>query len=215
MPLRLYSKPRRAARRQRQHAVAAVERLNGGLFVDAKHGGVARRVEIETDDVGRLAFEVGIVGSHVALQTMGLEIGFAPDAMNEVLADAEFVGEFTAGPMSGAVAGLAAGGVENLGAQAGGKFPGRLSGPMGFESVKAVLEETFLPLADGGRGSVEFVGDGLIGEALGQQQYDLGPRHEAGGQRLRAGNFLELGTLSGLQSDLTTFKRHIEKTSSL
>ena len=48
-----------ASGRQRQHAVAAVERLNGGLFVDAEHGGVPRRVEVKADDVGGLGSKSG------------------------------------------------------------------------------------------------------------------------------------------------------------
>ena len=61
----LYSKPRSlgAAGRERQHAVASVERLNRRLFVDTEDYGVARRIEVETDDVRGFALEVGIVAA--------------------------------------------------------------------------------------------------------------------------------------------------------
>ena len=84
--------------------------------------------------------------------------------MNQVFADAELFGEFAARPMSGAVEGLAAGGVENFGAKTSGQLAGRLSGPMSFEPVESVLEKAFLPLPDGGRGGVELGDDGLIGQ---------------------------------------------------
>ena len=155
-------------RRQRQDAVAAVERLDGRGFIHAKHSGMAWRIEIEPDDVGRLAFEVGIVGGPIALQTMRLEMGFAPDAMHQILADAEMLGEFAAGPVRRTIAGLAAGGIEDLGAQAGSEFRGRLPGAVSFQAVESVFEKAFLPFPDGRRGGVELAGDGLVGPTLGQ-----------------------------------------------
>ena len=78
--------PFRPAGRERRHTVAAIQGLNGGLFVNAEYGGVPGRVEIEPDDVGRLALEVRVVGGHVAFQTMRLQAGFPPNAMNHRLA---------------------------------------------------------------------------------------------------------------------------------
>ncbi len=109
-----------AAGRQRQDAIAAIECLHGGLFVDAEDGGMPRRIEVEAKDIGGLGLKVGIVGGHVALQAMRLEIGLAPDAVDQVFADAEMLSEFATRPVGGAVAGLAAGGVEDAGAQTGG-----------------------------------------------------------------------------------------------
>jgi len=106
---------------------------------------MARRIEIEADDVGRLALEIGIVGSHVALQAMGPQTGLAPNAMDQVLADAELLGELAAGPMGGAVAGLALGGGEDLGAHFGRQLGGRLAGTMRFEAVETVVEEAPSP----------------------------------------------------------------------
>ena len=74
--------------RQWQYAVATVQRLNGGLFVNAEDGGMVRLSQIDCDDVGRLTLEVGIGGGHVAFETMGPQVSFAPDAMNQIFADA-------------------------------------------------------------------------------------------------------------------------------
>ena len=160
--------PLGASGRQRQDAVATVERLNGGLLIHAKHGGMARRIEVETDDVGGFALEVGVVGGHVALQPMRLEVGFPPNTMNQVFADAEFFAEFAAGPVGRTVARLAAGGIEDFGAQADGEFRWWLPWAVGFQSVESVFEEAFLPFPDGRRGAIEFVGDSGVGEAVGE-----------------------------------------------
>lgn len=56
-----------AARREWQHAVATFQRLDGGVFIHAKHGRMPWRIEIESDDIGGCAFEVRIVAGRVAL----------------------------------------------------------------------------------------------------------------------------------------------------
>ena len=92
--------------------------------------------------------------------------------------------QFAAGPVPGAVARFPAGGVEDPGAQPGSEFRGRLAGTMRFEPVEASAKEPFLPLPDRGRGGVELVDYGLVGEPLSQQQQNLGPLHESCRQRL-------------------------------
>ena len=65
-----------ASRRERQDGIETIQGLNGGLLIDAEHGGVLRRAQIQAEDVGRLAFEIGIVAGHVA---------FADDAASDPL----------------------------------------------------------------------------------------------------------------------------------
>jgi len=62
-----------ASGRERQHGLEAAQRLNGGVFVHAKHCGTRRRVEIKPDNIGRLGLKVRIAGRHVMLQTMRLQ----------------------------------------------------------------------------------------------------------------------------------------------
>ena len=88
------------ARRQWQHAVSAVECLNGGgLLVDAEHRRVTGWIRVEPDDVGRLRLEVGVGGRHVARQPVRSQIGLAPDALDDVLAHPEMSRQAPAGPM--------------------------------------------------------------------------------------------------------------------
>ena len=68
------------ARREGQHRVEPVQRLNGGFLVDGEHDGIGRRGEIQADDVGRLRFEVRVVTRQIALEPVRLETRALPDA---------------------------------------------------------------------------------------------------------------------------------------
>ena len=113
---------------------------------------------------------------------MRLEIGFLPDPVDQCFADAEMLGEFATGPVGGTVGGFATGGVEDAGPQSRGEFLRRLAGAVSLQPVESLLEETLFPLANGWGGGVELVCDGLVGEAVGQQQQDFSPPNETGGQ---------------------------------
>ena len=56
------------------------------------------------------------------------------------------------------------------------------------------------------------MGDGGVRESVGEQQHDLGPHHEAGGQRLGAGDVVEIQLFMFLQQNRVTFKGHTYKT---
>ena len=78
-----------AARRERQNRVEPIQGLNRGLFIDTEHGRMLRRMQVQTDNVGRFAFELGIVAGQVTLQAVGFETGFFPDPMHGVFADSQ------------------------------------------------------------------------------------------------------------------------------
>ena len=86
-----------AIRLERQHAVAAVERLDCGFLVDAEHSGLTRQHEVEAAAVGRGRLKVRVVRGHVTRQRMGLPVGFAPDGLHDVLAHAQVGGGAAAG----------------------------------------------------------------------------------------------------------------------
>ena len=71
-----------ATGRQRQNGIATVERLNRGLFIHAEDGGMLRRIQIERDDLRRFLFEIGIGRSQVTLQSMRLQAGPFPRALD-------------------------------------------------------------------------------------------------------------------------------------
>ena len=53
------------AGRKGQNRIEPIESLNGALFIHAEDGRVGRRLEVETNNIGRLGLEVRIVAGHV------------------------------------------------------------------------------------------------------------------------------------------------------
>ena len=73
MPEILKAVTLRAAGRQRQDRVEAVERLNGGFFIDAEHGGMRRRLEVKPDDVADLTIRAchpSEIESHIVFSAL-------------------------------------------------------------------------------------------------------------------------------------------------
>ncbi len=92
MAVVLKSVPLRPSRRQWQHGIQTIQGLDGGLLVDAKHGRMLRRIEVQPDDVGRLGLELGVVGGHVSFQPMRLDSGARPDPRHHHVANAQVIG---------------------------------------------------------------------------------------------------------------------------
>src|SRR5207244_656362 len=70
-----------------------------GRFLIPEDCCVLRCVQVETNDIGRLSFEIGIVAGHVALQWMWPHSRCSPNPMNCILADVQRLGEFTNRPV--------------------------------------------------------------------------------------------------------------------
>ena len=184
-----------ASRRERQHGIETVQGLNGGLLINAEHGGVLRRAQIEAEDVGRFGFELGIVAGHVTFETVRLQARFSPNPMHGVFADTQGGGQFAATPVRGPVAGFFPRGGQDAGAQSRSQHPGFLAGMIGVKSLESVLPEALLPAHDGGRGGLELSLDGVEGCAFGQHQNQLGAKHISGGQRTGLGDAAKVAML--------------------
>jgi hypothetical protein len=66
--------------RERQNRQRTLHRLDRGHLIDAEDCGMGGRVELEADDLSRLAFEIRIRARRVAFQPVRLEAGPFPDA---------------------------------------------------------------------------------------------------------------------------------------
>src|SRR5438046_10494303 len=51
-----------ASRRRRQHGDEPIPSLDRGLLVDAEDRGVLRRIQVQSENIGRFAFELGKIG---------------------------------------------------------------------------------------------------------------------------------------------------------
>ena len=88
-------------RRQGHYRVGAIERLNRGLLVDAEHGRVLRRVQIQqADHIGRRGVEVRIVGGQRPFPSMRLEGVRGPDTRDRHMREApQLRRQFARGPV--------------------------------------------------------------------------------------------------------------------
>jgi len=91
------------SRRQGQHWIEAIQCLDGCFFVNAEHGRMLRRIQIEPDDVSGLFFKCRIIAGHVAVQSMWLQPHLRPDAVDRGGAQAGRGRHFAAGPVSASV----------------------------------------------------------------------------------------------------------------
>jgi len=73
-----------ASGRERQDRIETIQGLNGGLRIDAEHGCVLRRTQIEAEDVRGFGFELGIVAGHVAFEAVGFQARFLATEGDEV-----------------------------------------------------------------------------------------------------------------------------------
>lgn len=64
-----------ASRRERQHRVQAVKRLNSRLLIHTEYGSMLGAFQIEPNNVGRLLLETRVLARHVAVEPMRLDSG--------------------------------------------------------------------------------------------------------------------------------------------
>ena len=72
MSVILETVPLDSARRHGQNGIQAIQSLYCGLLVDAKHRGMLWRIHIQPNDVCCFAFEIGVVGQNVMIESMRL-----------------------------------------------------------------------------------------------------------------------------------------------
>jgi hypothetical protein len=169
--------------------------LNGGFLIDAEHGGMLRRAQIQADNVGRFAFELRIVAGQVTLQAVGFETGFFPDPMHHVFADTQRGRQLAATPMGGSVAGFLAGGRQNPRPQSRSQNRSLLAGMIGIEPVEPGLEKALLPADDRGSTGLQPALNGVEGSSFCQHQDELGAKDAASRQGTRLSNAAEFRPL--------------------
>ncbi len=99
MPVVLKAMSLRSSRRERQYRIESIESVNSGLFIDAEHCAMLRRMQVQGDDVGRLFLKVRIVRGHVPIEPMRLEAVLAPHARDHHVRHAELIGQLTRAPV--------------------------------------------------------------------------------------------------------------------
>jgi hypothetical protein len=131
-----------------------------------------RRTQIQADNVGRFAFELGIVAGQVTLQAVRFQAGFFPDPMHGVLADSQRCSQFAATPMRRTVAGFVAGGRQNSRSQSRSQNLGLLARMIGVQPIESGFEEALLLANDGGSSGLQPALNGVEGGSFCQHQDD-------------------------------------------
>ena len=92
--------PLGASRREWQHRILAVQRLNRRLLIHTEHRRMRRRVQIQPNDVGSLLLKIRIVGRHVAVQPLRLEAVLGPHPRHHHVTDLELCSQPARAPLS-------------------------------------------------------------------------------------------------------------------
>jgi hypothetical protein len=156
-----------------QSRLCAVQGLDLGLLIDAKHHGFVRRIQIQPHDIGELLDELFILGQLEGLHAVRLQAVRIPNPRDGGVTDSEFLGQRSGTPM-GCIGGccvqgslydfLDLGRMQTLRAGAVGCIFGKTPGPLFFESVA--------PENNGGPGGSQLTGNRIVGFSIGGEQTD-------------------------------------------
>ena len=156
-----------------------------------------RRIQIEPDDICRLALEIGVRAGPVPLQAMWLQASAGPDALHRGFAQPQSLRHLAARPVRAAIGrGL----LQFL------QHP-RLHGRRGHarpaptmtrnQAVNPLLVEAQLPARDGRRACAQIAGNRLVAVTCGQRQDQSRPENVPGRKGSRVCDLHQLSSIFG------------------
>jgi hypothetical protein len=95
------------ARRERQDGIETIKGWNGALFIDTENSRMGRRLQVETDDCGRLLLKLRVIADHVVATPVRLQPCLSPHPGHTHMVNAERGPQLAAAPMGGTIGGLA------------------------------------------------------------------------------------------------------------
>src|ERR1700677_516732 len=209
VPIVLESMALGAPRRHGQDRIQTVQRLQRSLLIHAKDRGVLRWIEIEANDVGRLALEIRIVARHVTLQSVRLQIRPLPDSLHAVFTDTQTLRQFAARPMGRSVLRLTSGRTYYLRRQCRSNHKRLFPGMANLrQSRDAPLQESILPSEDGRRSCIQPLLNRSIRQSLSQHQNQTRPENISRRQTPRPRHLFQFVMLFSSYRDRLGRKRH-------
>ncbi len=172
-----------APRRQWQHRIESVQRLNCRLFIDTEHHGVLRRIQVQPDDIGSLGLKVRIVGSEIAFEQMRLDAMLGPNPGHRHVRNiaTQFGGQFARRPMRGTVSRLLLGGACQNPRLASIRHLVALAPCMTSEQAcQSITGKAFAPAVNVAVAAVQLGANLGLGEPIGQQQNQPGMARRIG-----------------------------------
>ncbi len=173
VPEILKAMPFGSSRGERQHRTFAIQGLNMRLFIDAEHGSMRRRVQIQPDDISGLLLEVRIVRGHVALDPMGLQAVFAPHPHHHHVADTQLFSQLACRPVRRG-ARRVPGAPQDLRLQLRGKDRCNLADVSAVEPRDPLLSESLAPTGHKSSAALNPLRGFIPRMAIGQEQDQTG-----------------------------------------
>jgi len=173
------------AGRQRQDGITAVERLNGGLFIDTEDRRMLRRVQVQANNLRGLVLEVGIRRPQIALQAMRLQASPLPRARDNRVGDIKLLAEPTRRPVRRAVGRGLPRPAQNPRLHLWGQHASFRSAMATAQSGDPVGRIARLPGRNRLRRAVNALADGRVRMTIGQQQDDAGAAGFIGATAMR------------------------------
>ena len=171
--------------RQRKYRIQAVQRLNSCLLIYAKHGCVLRRVHVQPDDVGCFGFKVRVIGDHVALNPVWLQLSSPPHASDHHMTHPELLAQPTGTPVGRTITRTFERMCQNSSFQFRCQSRNFSTFMPRIQISQATFEKTFLPAADVRRVAGQRLLNVLVRLSLFEHQNQFGPSHIASAMRSR------------------------------
>ena len=162
--------PFEAAGAQGQNGVKAIQGLDVGLLVNAKHRRMLRRIEVEANHVGRLRLEVRIVGQHVAADALGLDSRPRPNPVHQHVAHTEVLRKLARRPVRRSIRGLAAGSGKDATLHCGNQHLSCLTQMSRVQTRQRAFQKTLLPTRHVGGAATQSIDDRVKCLPVGQHQ---------------------------------------------
>ena len=191
MPVVLEAVSFESPRRERQHGIETVERLNLRLLVEREDSRVLGRIQVQANHVGGLGLEVGIVRGHITLGPVRLDASPTPDPLNQHVADPKCGPELTGGPMGRTVLGLALRPRQDAGLHSRSRRRRFATLVPGVHTRHTLLKEAAPPTTDVCAAAADGPLNLVVGFAVSQHQHDSCPTGFVGSAAARLDAGLE------------------------
>lgn len=159
-------------RRQRQHRILAVKGLARCFLVHTKHGRMLGWIQIQPDNIGRLRLEVRVVGSHRALQAVGLDPMLRPHTGHPHMADPGLRGELAGAPVGRPIGRRPARGLQDVGFCPRGVPPGNLPAMATVQAGQPLIGKPPPPGRDKAAAAPQHMAHRVPRRPLSQEQND-------------------------------------------
>ena len=93
--------------RERQEGIETIKGLNGALFIDTENSRMGRRLQVETNDCGRLLLELRVIADHVVATPVRLQPRLGPHPGHTHMVNAERGTQLAAAPVGRTIGGPA------------------------------------------------------------------------------------------------------------